>query len=395
MNINNHIIQKKQSARDALAILNKVEGTDSLTLFVLDKDKLVGTITDGDIRRGLLNNFEISHAIGHFMNKDFKFLTNKNNQIDALKKLREDGFKLIPIINSNNNLIEIIDLSKTITKLPISALLMAGGKGSRLKPLTDKIPKPMLKVGGKPILEHNINRLQKFGINEFFISVNYLKSHIMDYFGDGSSRGISIKYLIEDKPLGTIGSFSLTDSINNDDLLIMNSDILTDLNFELFYQNFLKSNSKMMVVTIPYNVNIPYAITYFYNAYGGHEIIEGKYATLIGIYTNCMKNRIPLPVVSPGTQQRNFTHIHDIISGLVLVGENGLGDQFGIGSPDAVSILEVAELFGGKIEMLPERKGNRLSADVIDQKTRQLGWAPKHNLKDYISNLRANNWSAK
>jgi len=156
-----------------------------------------------------------------------------------------------------------------------------------------------------------------------------------------------------------------------------------------------KASNSELVVNYGKWFNVPYAITYFYNAYGGHEIIEGKYATLIGIYTNCMKNGIPLPVVSPGTQQRNFTHIHDIISGLVLVGENGLGDQFGIGSPDAVSILEVAELFGGKIEMLPERRGNRLSADVIDQKTRQLGWAPKHNLKDYISNLRANNWSAK
>tara|TARA_A100001011_G_scaffold199930_1_gene208224 strand:- start:9152 stop:10195 length:1044 start_codon:yes stop_codon:yes gene_type:complete len=297
MNIKNHIIQKNQSARDALAILNKVKGTDSLTLFVLDEDKLVGTITDGDIRRGLLNNFEISQEIGHFMNKDFKFLTSKNSQIDALKRLREDGFKLIPIINSNSNLLEIIDLSKTITKLPISALLMAGGQGTRLKPLTDKIPKPMLKVGGKPILEHNINRLQKFGINEFFISVNYLKNYIMDYFEDGSSRGISIKYLIEDKPLGTLGSFSLTDRIKNDDLLIMNSDILTDLNFEVFYQNFLKSNSKMMVVTIPYNINIPYAIiksknnfvndfeekpTYTYHSNGGIYLLKKD-----------LKNKIP------------------------------------------------------------------------------------------------------
>ncbi len=297
MNIKNHIIQKNQSARDALAILNKVEGTKSLTLFVLDQNKLVGTITDGDIRRGLLNNFEISHSIDRFMNKDFKFLTKINNQLETLKKLRKDGFKLIPIINSKNNLIEIIDLSKTVTKLPISAVLMAGGKGTRLRPLTDNIPKPMLSIGGKPLIEHNINRLKKFGINEFFISVNYLKNYIMDYFEDGSSRDISIKYLIEDKPLGTIGSLSLIDKIKNRDLLLMNADILTDLNYEVFYQNFLKSNSKMMVATIPYNVNIPYAIikskndfvndfeekpTYTYHSNGGIYLLKKD-----------VKNKIP------------------------------------------------------------------------------------------------------
>ena len=139
--------------------------------------------------------------------------------------------------------------------------------------------------------------------------------------------------------------------------------------------------------------NVPFAITYFYNVYGNREIATGKYATLIALFTEKMKQGEPLTIVSPGTQIRNFTHIDDIVDGLVLVGEQGYGDEFGIGSPESFSILEVAEQFGGKIQMLPERKGNRMTADVVTDKTQTLGWQPKRSLKEYIETLKANNWN--
>jgi UDP-glucose 4-epimerase len=139
--------------------------------------------------------------------------------------------------------------------------------------------------------------------------------------------------------------------------------------------------------------NVPYAITYFYNVYGPREIQTGKYATLIALFKEKMKNGETLSVVTPGTQKRNFTHIDDIIDGLVLVGENGYGDEFGIGSPEAYSILEIAQMFDGKIEMLPERKGNRMTADVISAKTEALGWSPKRTIKDYIEECRNANWA--
>ena len=138
--------------------------------------------------------------------------------------------------------------------------------------------------------------------------------------------------------------------------------------------------------------NVPYAITYFYNVYGNREIQTGKYATLIALFKEKMKNKEKLTIVSPGTQKRNFTHIEDIINGLVLVGENGYGDEFGIGSGEAFTIKEVAELYDGEIEMLPERKGNRMVADVISAKTEALGWKPTKKLKDYIEECRSNNW---
>jgi len=130
--------------------------------------------------------------------------------------------------------------------------------------------------------------------------------------------------------------------------------------------------------------NVPFAIVYFYNVYGKREISTGKYATLIALFKQKILNDEPLTVVSPGTQLRNFTHIDDIISGLVLVGEQGYGDDFGIGHPDSYSILEIAKMFGGEIVMLPERKGNRMCADVVTAKTEALGWKPTKSINDYI-----------
>ena len=129
--------------------------------------------------------------------------------------------------------------------------------------------------------------------------------------------------------------------------------------------------------------DIPYAITYFYNVYGDREISTGKYATLIALFLNKIKNNEKLTIVSPGTQKRNFTHIDDIISGLILIGENGYGDDFGIGCEKSYTVLEVAKMFGGDIEMLPERRGNRMVADVITEKTMKLGWSPKKTLNNY------------
>jgi UDP-glucose 4-epimerase len=137
--------------------------------------------------------------------------------------------------------------------------------------------------------------------------------------------------------------------------------------------------------------NVPYAITYFYNVYGNREIQTGKYATLIALFKEKMINGEALTIVKPGTQKRNFTHIDDIIEGLILVGENGFGDEFGIGSPEAFTIKEIAEMYEGEIEMLPERKGNRMTAEVISAKTEALGWKPTRNIKSYIDHVKNNN----
>jgi UDP-glucose 4-epimerase len=145
-----------------------------------------------------------------------------------------------------------------------------------------------------------------------------------------------------------------------------------------------KATNTELVINYGKWFNITYAITYFYNVYGPREISEGKYATLIALFTKMKSEGKELTIVSPGTQKRNFTHVEDIINGLILVGENGYGDDYGIGSPDSYTILEIAKMFGGKIKMLPERPGNRMTADVITEKTISLGWEPKFSIKKYI-----------
>jgi dTDP-glucose pyrophosphorylase len=256
-----HIVSKNNEARVALKRLDELDGFASRTLFVVDENnKLVGSLTDGDIRRGLLNGNEISYSVELFMNKQYKFLKEAGDNIKLIKEYRKSFIQLVPLLDENHHIRQIVDLKEIKTLLPVSVLIMAGGKGERLKPFTDSVPKPMLKVGDKPILEHNIDRLISFGITDFFISVSYLKEHIMDYFRDGSSRGINIKYIEEDTPLGTLGALSLIDKIDYEDILVMNSDLLTNINFEDFFNFYRQENVGMALASIPYQVNIPYAV---------------------------------------------------------------------------------------------------------------------------------------
>jgi UDP-glucose 4-epimerase len=153
-----------------------------------------------------------------------------------------------------------------------------------------------------------------------------------------------------------------------------------------------KSSNTELVENYGEWFNIDYAIVYFYNVYGAREISSGRYATLIALFREKMRKGEVLTVVNPGLQKRNFTHIDDIISGLILVGENGKGNDFGIGAPESFSVHEIAKMFGGKIIMLPERAGNRMNAELRTSKTEELGWECKNKIVDYINQLRINNW---
>lgn len=139
--------------------------------------------------------------------------------------------------------------------------------------------------------------------------------------------------------------------------------------------------------------DLPYAITYFYNVYGPREISSGQYATLIALYKEKFKNSEPLTVVSPGTQERNFTHVDDIVRGLMLVGEKGEGDDFGLGAEDGYSILDIAKAFGGEVTMLPERKGNRMGSSIDTSRAKtELGWQAEkqiiEHIKEFVENTK-------
>ncbi|ASG68513.1 NDP-sugar dehydratase or epimerase [Francisella halioticida] len=153
-----------------------------------------------------------------------------------------------------------------------------------------------------------------------------------------------------------------------------------------------KSSNTLLVKNYGEWFSIDYVITYFYNVYGPREINTGKYATLIALFKEKMKNKDLLTIVKPGNQKRNFTHVTDTVKALVLIGKYGYGDEYGIANPKSYTILEVAKLFGGDIKMLPPRKGNRMIASVISDKTIALGWKPQISLENYIDECRENGW---
>ena len=256
---NTHLIFKSLTVRDALNKLEEV--VEPKVLFVIDdKHRLVGSVSDGDLRRALINGLSIDSVLPDVMNSSPAYLLQGENFFQQLEEFRKRKITLIPILDQNKVVLDLVDFKKLKSLLPISALIMAGGLGSRLGDLTKDTPKPLLKVGEKPIIEHNKDRLIQFGVREIFISVKYLGEQIEKYFGDGSSKGITIKYIKEEEPRGTIGALSQVDEIANDHILVMNSDLLTNIDFEDFYKFHIQSNSEMSVASIPYEIKIPYAV---------------------------------------------------------------------------------------------------------------------------------------
>ncbi len=260
-NYDKHIVRENLKITVALEQLNALSGEGVMLLFVLnDKNQVKGVLTDGDIRRGFLKGLTLSDNISSFMNTDFIYLKKNQYSVADLDEFRKRAIKMLPVVDDDFRLLRIADFAQKKSFLPIDAVLMAGGRGERLKPLTDETPKPMLVVGDKPIIEHNIDRFIDFGVHHIYISVKYKAENIINHFNDGSSKNIDIRYLNEDEPLGTIGALALMPEFQHDSVLVMNSDLLTNIDLEEFYREFEKSNASMSIATIPYTVSIPYAV---------------------------------------------------------------------------------------------------------------------------------------
>lgn len=153
---------------------------------------------------------------------------------------------------------------------------------------------------------------------------------------------------------------------------------------------WMKATNTELIVNYGAWFDLPYAVTYFYNNYGPRELSEGPYASVMGRFKKQYWAGQPLTVVLPGTQKRNFTHVEDTARALMIVGEKGQGDEYGIGSPESYSILEIAQMFGGPIEMLPERPGNRMDSVVDTSRVeKEFGWKPQHSVREYIESLKA------
>ena len=254
------LIHKSKNLVEGLQCLNELRNLSRLILFVVDdNEKVIGSVTDGDIRRSIIAEQNLQKTLGEIANPDFKRLYQKDTY-QSFEKYRKSDIKILPILNQEGKMVDLIDLEYTKAQLPLEAVIMAGGRGKRLSPLTDTIPKPMLRLGDKPIIEHNIDRLISFGIKKIYISVKYLGEQIVNYLGDGSQKGISIEYVWEDAPLGTAGALALINNLSTEHILLMNSDLFTNVNFETLYLKLINEGADMAVASTEYKVDIPYAV---------------------------------------------------------------------------------------------------------------------------------------
>ncbi|GAB3421179.1 nucleotidyltransferase family protein [Niabella aquatica] len=254
-----HLFNQSSSVREALKQLDAL-ASDAILIIVDDNNVLKGSLTDGDLRRGFIRGLGFEDPLSRFIQPDPKYILNNEFDQDLLEEYRKNNFKIIPIVNRNMEVVDILNFKIRSTLLPIDAVLMAGGEGKRLRPLTENTPKPLLKVGDKPIIEYNVDRLGQVGVKNIYMSINYLGEQIENYFKDGKNKNLNIQYIKEDKPLGTIGSVLLVDSFQHDEILVMNSDLLTNIDFADFYKTFKNEDADMAVAATTYSVNVPYAV---------------------------------------------------------------------------------------------------------------------------------------
>ena len=255
-----HLLSNNATLIEALAGLNNLSGGLMTLMIINDKSQLVGTLTDGDIRRALLSGATLDTPVDRIMQQNFKSMSVDQVDVSKLRELRETGIKLLPLLNKDKSISRLLDLSDNSSLLPVSAVLMAGGRGERLRPLTDRIPKPLLPIEGKAIIDYNIEALSRAGITDITVTTRYLAQQIHDHFASPVG-GVNVKCVEEEKPLGTIGALALIERNKDTDVtLVMNSDLLTTISFEEMYLTHIQRKADITIAVLPYTVSVPYAI---------------------------------------------------------------------------------------------------------------------------------------
>lgn len=254
-----HIAHIDTPIRKALQLLDLL-AADAILFLVDDQNKLLGSLTDGDLRRGFIKGLNFDSHLLEFIQANPKYIQQGNYNLKDIIELRERNFVVFPVVNKDLHIVNVVNFRYQKSYLPVDALIMAGGRGQRLRPLTDDTPKPLLHVGDKPIIEHNIDRLNTYGIDDLWISVRYLGQQLVDYFGDGQSKAMRIDYVWEEEALGTAGALALVDGFCHDHILMMNSDLMTNIDFEDLYLFFEDKQADLAVACVPYQVTIPYGV---------------------------------------------------------------------------------------------------------------------------------------
>jgi dTDP-glucose pyrophosphorylase len=262
------IIHKNASIRDAIAVLEN----NQCVVIVDSEEHLKGTITDRDIRKALLKQVSLASSVCEVMNKNPTTLLFPLEVSEIRQKIGKISFEQFPMVDSQQKVMGLHTNQELMqVRFPNTVVLMAGGLGSRLSPLTEECPKPLLKVGHQPVLETIIEGFQENGFDRFMISVNYQSEMIENYFQDGRSWGVSIDYLREKEALGTAGSLSLLDESLEHPIIVMNGDLLTKLNFRSLLEFHKAHDAPITMCIREYDFQVPYGVVK----------LEGSYATAL------------------------------------------------------------------------------------------------------------------
>ncbi len=266
----NCCIPKDMSIIETLRVIDKA--ALQLALVVSKRKQLLGVVTDGDIRRGLLKGHELSDSVAEVMNTSpvVAHINQEKHYIASI--MRKYALRHIPVLNDSSELVNLYTLEDVLYKKQRDNLvvLMAGGLGTRLRPLTDKIPKPLLKVGNKPILEIIIDNFIDSGFHRFLLSVNYKSEMIEDYFGDGTKFGVEISYIHEKKRMGTAGALYFLPEELRDPVVVMNGDLLTKVDFGEFVDFHTGTKAIATMGVREHSYQIPYGVI----DYDGDKIVR-------------------------------------------------------------------------------------------------------------------------
>lgn len=255
------IIGSDATLMEALERLNGLSG-GSMTLFIVEDDgRMAGTLTDGDVRRGLLRGLTMESRALEAANRRFKALRGEGclATVEELGRMRREGIVLVPWLDDEGRIEDIVDLRETTTRLPVRALLMAGGVGARLRPLTLACPKPLLKVRGKAMIDHNVEALARAGVRDITVSTGYLAEMVEEHFAEPVG-GVRVKTVRESEPLGTIGAAGLLEHEGEGDVIVMNSDLVTNISFEELYLRHARTGADATIAAVRYDVGVPFAV---------------------------------------------------------------------------------------------------------------------------------------
>jgi dTDP-glucose pyrophosphorylase len=254
------MILTDSSVKEAMKIMEKY--AHGIALVIDINGILKGTVTDGDIRRLILRGGSLDDKVNQVMNKDFTFVTP--GYTDKLIKsiFEQKAIYQIPVLDDEMRIVDVIFQKYffKVKKKTHYVVIMAGGLGTRLLPLTKETPKPMLRVGARPLLEIIIEQLKSYGYTKIILCLNHKSEVIQNYFQDGSNFGVDITYINERKKLGTVGAIKLMGKYLNETFFLINGDILTRLNFEQFMNFHIERNHKITVATRKYQLDIPFGV---------------------------------------------------------------------------------------------------------------------------------------